>query len=339
MSTSRPLRIGISGFGRIGRLALRAFYEHNIKDMEVVGVNDWKDLDKSAHLLQYDSVHGQFGINIVKQKEGLNLGRGTIQALSSRDPKALNWGALGVDLVFECSGKFNKRDAAAQHLEAGAKRVLVSAPCEGADLTVVYGVNHKDISPNHCVVSNASCTTNCLAPVVAVLDKNFGIERGFCTTIHAYTGDQNLVDSSHKDLRRARAAGVSMIPTSTGAARAVSQVLPKLKGRLDGAAIRVPTANVSMIDFCVTLEKSVSTETINTVLREAAESTMKGVLGINDAPLVSCDFNHDPRSSIFDTTQTEVIGGRFARVVAWYDNEWGFACRMFDVARQMATTL
>ena len=342
MAQQRPIRIGLSGFGRIGRLALRAQYETGIKDVEIVAVNDWKNLEHSAHLLEYDSVHGRFNTPITihddKDAKGMDLGQGLIHALSDRDPARLDWQRHQVDIVFECTGKFNKREAAAAHLSAGAKGVLVSAPCTEADKTIVYGVNHDMLTAQDRVVSNASCTTNCLAPVIKVLDQSFGVEKGFCTTIHAMTGDQNLVDSSHKDLRRARAASLSMIPTSTGAARSLGLVLPQLKGRFDGSAVRVPTANVSMIDLHVQMKQNVSVEQVNAAMQQASHGALKNVLGYSDAPLVSIDFNHNPNSSIFDASQTQIIGQDFLRVVSWYDNEWGFALRMFDVAREMMKT-
>ena len=327
------MRIAINGFGRIGRLVLRAVREMNCKDIEIVAINDLGPVVSNAHLLQYDSVHGRFPGEVTIGGNWMDIGRGRIAVSAERDPSQLPWRKLGIDTVFECTGKFTNRDAAAKHLEAGARRVLVSAPADGADLTVVMGVNHDELKPAHKVVSNASCTTNCLAPVASVLQNAIGIERGYMTTIHAYTGDQNTVDTLHHDLRRARAAAISMIPTSTGAAKAVGLVLPALKGRLDGTAIRVPTPNVSLVDFKFDAARETSREEVNSLMEEAAASNrLKGILGINKAPTVSIDFNHDAHSAVFDQTQTQVLDGRFVRVLAWYDNEWGFSNRMIDVA-------
>lgn len=333
------LRLGISGFGRIGRLALRALYASKVNDLEVVAVNDWKNPEAAAHLFRYDSLHGRYSGPITIGDTSIDFGHGAVQALSNRDPELLGWGGHDVDVVLECSGKFNERDKSAAHLKAGAKRVVVSAPCKNADATIVFGVNDNQLTSDHVVLSSASCTTNCLAPVAAVLDRAFGIEQGFCTTIHAYTGDQNILDGSHKDLRRGRAAGLSMVPTSTGAAEAVGEVLPSLKGKLTGSAIRVPTANVSMIDVTIRTAKSVTAAEVNAVMAEASHGPMSKVLGYNEAPLVSIDFCGDPHSSIFDATQTQVLGDRLLRVVAWYDNEWGFANRMLDVARAAGATI
>ncbi len=326
------IRIAINGFGRIGRLVLRAVHEAGRKDIQVVAVNDLGDVETNAHLLRYDSVHGPFPGRVRTTGGSLNLGAGAIKVLAERDPARLPWAKLEVDVALECTGFFASRDAAAKHLEAGAKRVLISAPATGADLTVVYGVNHQKLRKSHKVVSNASCTTNCLAPVASVLNKAIGIRQGYMTTIHAYTGDQRILDTLHSDLRRARAAAMSVIPTSTGAARAVGLVLPELAGKLDGTAIRVPTANVSLIDFTFTAARKTSVEEINAAILKAAKGPLKGILTTNEAPLVSTDFNHDPASSIFDLTQTQVIEGRFARVLSWYDNEWGFSNRMLDTA-------
>jgi glyceraldehyde 3-phosphate dehydrogenase len=326
-------RIAINGFGRIGRLVLRAAHESERDDIEIVGVNDLGPVETNAHLLRYDSVHGRFPGEIATGEGWLDLGRGRIRVTAERDPAKLPWRELGIDVALECTGIFTARDAAAKHLGAGAKRVLVSAPAEGADLTVVMGVNHDDLRPAHAVVSNASCTTNCLAPVAYVLHRGVGIERGYMTTIHAYTGDQSLVDTLHRDLRRARSAAQSLIPTSTGAAKAVGLVLPALKGKLDGTAIRVPTANVSLIDFKFDAARETSADEVNALMVEAAKSNrLRGIIGINKAPTVSIDFNHDPHSAIFDVTQTQVLDGRFVRVLAWYDNEWGFSNRMVEVA-------
>ena len=326
-------RIAINGFGRIGRLVLRAAYESRRDDLEIVGVNDLGPVETNAHLLRYDSVHGRFPGEIATGEGWMVLGLGRIRVTAERDPAKLPWRELGVDVALECTGIFTGREAAAKHLAAGAGRVLVSAPADGADLTVVMGVNHDDLRPAHRVVSNASCTTNCLAPVAYVLHRGIGIERGYMTTIHAYTGDQNTVDTLHKDLRRARAAALSMIPTSTGAAKAVGLVLPALKGKLDGTAIRVPTANVSLIDFKFDAARDTSREEVNTLMEKAAESNqLRGILGINSEPTVSADFNRDPHSAIFDVTQTQVLDKRFVRVLAWYDNEWGFSNRMAEAA-------
>ncbi|MDB5361345.1 MAG: gapA [Rhodospirillales bacterium] len=327
------VKVAINGFGRIGRLVLRAIIESGRTDVEVVGINDLGDVATNAHLLSYDSVHGRLKAEVTTGEGWMDVGRGRIRVTAERDPAKLPWGELGVDVALECTGIFTKRETAAKHLEAGAKRVLVSAPADGVDLTVVMGVNQDALRNEHHVVSNASCTTNCLAPVAYVLNEAFGIERGYMTTIHAYTGDQNTVDTLHKDLRRARAAALSMIPTSTGAAKAVGLVLPALKGKLDGTSIRVPTANVSVIDLTFVTARDTSVEEINAAMKEAAGSArFKGILGTNSAPLVSIDFNHDSHSSTFDLTQTVVMDKRFCRVLSWYDNEWGFSNRMADTA-------
>ena len=326
------IRVGINGFGRIGRLVLRAAAEAGRNDIEVVGINDLGSVETNAHLLRYDSVHGRFPGSVSVNGDSLDLGGGAIKATAERDPSKLPWKELGVDVALECTGIFAKRDKAAAHLEAGARRVLISAPAAGADLTVVYGVNHDQLAASHEVVSNASCTTNCLAPVAKVLNDAIGIERGFMTTIHSYTGDQPVLDTLHPDLHRARAAAMSMIPTSTGAARAVGLVLPELAGKLDGTAIRVPTPNVSLIDFTFTSARETSVDEINDAVKAAAAGPLNGILAATDEPLVSMDFNHDPASSTFDLGQTQVIEGRFVRVLSWYDNEWGFSNRMSDVA-------
>ncbi len=332
------IRIAINGFGRIGRLVLRAIIESRRNDVQVVGINDLGSVDTNAHLLKYDSVHGTLPAEVTVDGNTMDVGQGPIKVIAEREPTKLPWNDLGVDIALECTGLFNSRDAAAQHLEAGANKVLVSAPATNADLTVVYGVNHDKLNRDHTVVSNASCTTNCLAPVADVLHKAVGIERGFMTTIHAYTGDQRTVDTLHKDLRRARAAGVSMIPTSTGAAKAVGLVLPELAGKLDGTAIRVPTPNVSMIDLTFVASRETTSEEVNAAVKEAADGRMAGILGYVEAPLVSIDFNHSPLSSAFDSTQTQVLEGTFVRVLSWYDNEWGFSNRMPDTAIAMANT-
>jgi len=327
------VRVAINGFGRIGRLVMRAALEHPEKQLEVVGINDLGPVATNAHLLKYDSVHGRFAGKITCGDNWMDAGQGKIRVTAERDPAKLPWRELGVEVALECTGIFTKREAAAKHLEAGAKKVIVSAPADGADFTVVMGVNHEGLTSEHTVISNGSCTTNCLAPVAYVLHQGLGIERGFMTTIHAYTGDQSLQDTLHSDLRRARAANLSMIPTSTGAARAIGLVLPALKGKLDGTAIRVPTANVSLIDLTLDAARDTSADEINALMEDAANSNrLKGILGINNAPTVSCDFNHDPHSSTFDVTQTQVLDKRFVRVLAWYDNEWGFSNRMVEVA-------
>lgn len=333
------LRIAINGFGRIGRMVLRAFAEQAPKDMEIVAINDLTSLDTSAHLFAYDSVHGVYPKPVTKSDNKLNIGFGDMQYLKIANPTELPWDDLNIDVVFECSGRFTDKESASQHLQAGAKRVLISAPGANADITVVYGVNHQNVTADHKIISNASCTTNCLAPMAKVLQENVGIERGYMTTIHAYTGDQRIVDTGHSDVRRARAGAVSMIPTSTGAAKAVGLVLPELKGKLDGTAIRVPTPNVSLIDFKFDAVNSTTVEAVNAAMEAAANGPLKGVLGYNTLPLVSIDFNHNPASSTFDATQTQVIDGTFVRVLSWYDNEWGFSNRMIDVARTIAATL
>ncbi|MCC7271554.1 MAG: type I glyceraldehyde-3-phosphate dehydrogenase [Alphaproteobacteria bacterium] len=330
------IRLAINGFGRIGRLVMRALAESGRKDLHVVGINDLGPVETNAHLLRYDSVHGRFPLAVKTGEGTMDVGTGPIKVTAERDPAKLPWKELGVDIALECTGIFTKRDAAAKHIEAGARKVLVSAPADGVDLTVVYGVNHDKLTKDHTVVSNASCTTNCLAPVAYVLHKSIGIVNGFMTTVHSYTGDQPVHDTMHKDLHRARAAALSMIPTSTGAARAVGLVLPELKGKLDGTAIRVPTPNVSLIDLTFTAARDTSVAEINKAMADAAASDrFKGILAINDAPLVSIDFNHAPASSTFDVAQTAVIDKRLARVLSWYDNEWGFSNRMLDTAAAM----
>lgn len=329
------IRIGINGFGRIGRLALRAIAESTRDDLHVVGINDLGPVETNAHLLRYDSVHGRFPTDVKTNNNTIDIGQGPMRVTAERDPKKLAWGELNVDVVMECTGRFLKRDLATQHLKAGAKKVLLSAPASDPDLTVVYGVNHERLDAGMTIVSNASCTTNCLAPVADVLHKTVGIEKGFMTTVHSYTSDQHVVDGLHKDLRRARAAATSMIPTSTGAARAVALVLPELKGRLDGTAVRVPTANVSMIDLTFLAARETTVDAINAAMREAANGRLKGVLAVTDEPLVSTDFNHDTHSSTLDLLETQVIGDKLVRVLSWYDNEWGFANRMLDTAAHM----
>lgn len=355
------LRIAINGFGRIGRMVLRALYERNtcncprIKEMcdlhgalEVVAINDLAPVETNAHLFQYDSVHGTFrgNVNVTTEHAGedhplckgtMDIDLGKMHLLQEPNPETIPWKDFGVDVVFECSGRFTARDQAAKHLVGGAKKVLISAPGKDADLTVVYGVNHSKLAPEHTIISNASCTTNCLSPVAKVLNDLVGITSGHMTTIHAYTGDQRTVDTVHKDLRRARAAGLSMIPTSTGAAKAVGLVLPELAGRLDGVAIRVPTPNVSAVDLTFIAGRETSVEELNAALKAASEGALKGILGFCSEPLVSVDFNHNPHSSTVDSLQTKVLDGRLCRVFAWYDNEWGFSNRMLDVAAHLGT--
>jgi glyceraldehyde 3-phosphate dehydrogenase len=333
------VKVGINGFGRIGRCILRALVERKVTEVEVVAINDLTDTTTLAHLLKYDSVHRTFRAATVTHKEkALTIGGKDIEVLAIRDPKELPWKSLGVDVVLECTGLFTDRAKAEGHLTAGAKKVVISAPAKNQDLTIVMGVNHGDYDPaKHHIISNASCTTNCLAPVAKVLLDNFGIERGLMTTVHSYTNDQNLLDLPHKDLRRARAAAVSIIPTSTGAAKAVSEVIPALKGKFDGLAMRVPTVDVSLVDLSLTTEKPVTVESINAAMKQAASSgPLKGFLEYTEEPLVSCDYIGSPFSSIFDATQTKVIGDKFAKVFAWYDNEWGFSSRMVDLAVLMA---
>ncbi len=330
-----PVRVAINGFGRIGRNVLRALCENDREDVLVVAVNDLAPPATSEHLFKYDSVHGRFPGEVRFGDDTMDVGRGPIRLLAEPEIEKLPWGDLGVDVVMECTGRFTKREAAARHLAAGARRVLVSAPATGADLTVVYGVNHELLRPEHLVVSNASCTTNCLAPMAKVLNDGLGIERGHMTTIHAYTNDQHLLDVFHKDLRRARAAALSMIPTSTGAARAVGLVLPELAGKLDGVAIRVPVANVSLVDLTFVPARATTVEEVTALLRAAAEGPMAGILTVTDEPLVSIDFNHGPASSNVDLTSIKVLEGNLVRVASWYDNEWGFSNRMLDTAAVM----
>jgi glyceraldehyde 3-phosphate dehydrogenase len=330
-----PVRVAINGFGRIGRNILRAIAESGRKDIEVVGINDLGPVETNAHLLRYDSVHGRFPREVTVKGDTIDYGNGAIKVAAERDPSKLPWKDLGVDIALECTGIFTSKDKASAHLTAGAKRVLVSAPADGADATIVYGVNHTALSKDHKVVSNGSCTTNCLAPVAKVLNDTVGIETGFMTTIHAYTGDQPTLDTMHKDLYRARAAGLSMIPTSTGAAKAIGLVLPELNGKLDGVAIRVPTPNVSVIDLKIVAKKATTKDEINAAMKRAASQELKGILGTTDHPNVSIDFNHDPHSSTFHMDQTKVMNGTLVRVLSWYDNEWGFSNRMADTAVAM----
>ena len=334
------LKVAINGFGRIGRLVCRAIYESGRNDIEIVAINDLADLETNAHLLKYDSVHGRFPHDVeVASNDTFNIAGHSVKAVQQPDPAALPWKELGVDIVFECSGRFTKRDDAQKHIDAGCQKVLISAPASDEDYTVVYGVNHQGLGADHKIVSNASCTTNCLSPVAFILNNTVGIEHGFMTTIHSYTGDQRIVDTMHKDLHRARAGALNMIPTSTGAAKAVGKVLPELNGKLDGVAIRVPTPNVSLVDFKFTAKKDTSVDAINAALTEAANGPLKGVLGVYKEPLVSCDFNHDPRSSVVSLEGTKVMDKRFVRVMSWYDNEWGFSNRMLDTAKKMAESL
>ena len=333
------LRVAINGFGRIGRLVLRALVENNRHDIQVVGINDLGPIETNAHLLRYDSVHGRFPGEVKVDGDHMIVGDHKIKVTAIKDPAQLPHKELAVDIAFECTGIFTSKEKASAHLTAGAKRVLVSAPADGADITVVFGVNHQKLTKEHIVVSNASCTTNALVPVAKVLNDTCGIEKGFMTTIHSYTNDQPSLDQLHKDLYRARAAAVSMIPTSTGAAKAIGLVLPELKGKLDGVSIRVPTPNVSVIDLKIVSKKPTTVDEINAAMKRAAAQEMKGVLAIVDAPLVSHDFNHDPASSSFALDQTRVIDGNFVRVMSWYDNELGFANRMTDTAAAMAKHL
>ncbi|MCC9625849.1 type I glyceraldehyde-3-phosphate dehydrogenase [Thalassospira sp. MA62] len=333
------IRVAINGFGRIGRLVLRSIVETGRTDVEVVAINDLGDVKTNAHLLKYDSVHGTLANDVKAEGSDLVIDGKTIKVCSERDPAQLPWGELNVDIAFECTGIFLDEAGASKHLQAGAKRVLISAPGKGDIKTVVYGVNSDSLTADDVIVSNASCTTNCLAPVADVLHKTVGITKGFMTTVHAFTGDQNTVDSLHKDLHRARAASLSMIPTSTGAAKAVGLVLPELKGKLDGTAVRVPTPNVSMVDLTFIAGRDTTVEELNGAIKEASDGRLKGVLGVNEAPLVSIDFNHNQNSSTFDATQTQVVGGNFVRILSWYDNEWGFSNRMSDTAVAMAKFL
>jgi glyceraldehyde 3-phosphate dehydrogenase len=326
------VRVAINGFGRIGRNILRAIVESGRKDIEVVSINDLGPVETNAHLLRYDSVHGRFPGEVKVNGDTIDIGRGPIKVTAIKDPSQLPHKELGIKVAMESTGIFTAKDKASAHVSAGAKRVLISAPGENSDLTVVYGVNHDKLSKEHVIVSNASCTTNCLAPVAKVLNDAIGIEKGFMTTIHAYTGDQPTLDTMHKDLYRARAAALSMIPTSTGAAKAVGLVLPELNGKLDGVAIRVPTPNVSVVDFKFVAKRKTDKDEINGAIKRAAEQQLKGILGYTDAPNVSIDFNHDPRSSVFHMDQTKVMDGTLVRVMSWYDNEWGFSNRMSDTA-------
>ncbi len=333
------IRVAINGFGRIGRLAFRSMIEHGRGDLEVVAINDLGPVATNAHLLKYDSTHGVLNADIDFDADSMSVNGASVRVFAERDPAKLPWGELGVDIVMECTGFFASKEKASAHLEAGAKRVLVSAPAGGADKTIVYGVNHDTLTADDLVVSNASCTTNCLSPVAKVLNDTFGILRGYMTTIHAYTGDQPTLDRMHGDLYRARSAAMSMIPTSTGAAKAVGLVLPELAGKLDGSSIRVPTPNVSCVDLSFDAGKDASVESVNAAIIAAADGPMKGVLGYSDLPLVSVDYNHNAHSSTFALPQTQVMDGRFVRILTWYDNEWGFATRMSDTAAAMGKFL
>ena len=326
------VRVAINGFGRIGRNIARAIYESGCGDIDIVAVNDLGPVETNAHLFRYDSVHGRFPGEVSVAGDTINVGADSFKVTAVRNPAELPWKELGIDIALECTGIFTSKEKASAHLEAGARRVIVSAPADGADLTVVYGVNHDKLTKDHIVISNASCTTNCLSPVAKVLNDAIGIDKGFMTTIHSYTGDQPMLDTMHKDLYRARAAAMSMIPTSTGAARAVGLVLPELAGRMDGVAIRVPTPNVSVVDLKFVAKRETSVEEIRNAVREAAEGPLNGVLGYTDEKLVSIDMNHDSRSSVFHMDQTRVMDGTFCRVMSWYDNEWGFSNRMGDTA-------
>ena len=330
------VNVAISGFGRIGRLVLRSIIENKRKDINVVAINDLAPIETNAFLLSNDTVHGPLKEKITVKNGKMIIGKKSINVLSERDPKKLPWKKMKIDVALECTGFFTSKETASMHITAGAKKVLVSAPCSNADKTIVFGVNDDEISKKDTVISNASCTTNCLAPVAKVIDEKFGIVHGYMTTIHSYTGDQKVLDTYHSDLRRARGAALSMIPASTGAAKAVGLVMPHLSGKLDGTAIRVPTPNVSLIDLTFVPKNEVTAESINDAMSKAANGPLKGILATNSAPLVSKDFNHNPHSSIFDLTQTQVIKGKFSRVLSWYDNEWGFSNRMCDTAIQIA---
>lgn len=326
------IKVAINGFGRIGRMVLRSIIENKIKSIKVVAINNRADTGTSAFLLEKDTIHGNLNVPVHFDKKSIKVAGQNILCFNENDPENLPWKKLGIDIVFECTGKFNSKEKSSKHLLAGAKRVLVSAPCKNADQTIVYGVNEKKIAPKDKIISVASCTTNCLAPIAYVMDKNFSIERGYMTTIHSYTSDQRLLDNSHKDLRRARSAPSSIVPTSTGATTSLGIILPNLKNKVDGISIRVPTPNVSLVQLSFTAKKKMNERLINLALEKASKTYLKNILGISEQPLVSSDFNHDPRSSIADTLLTKVIDGRIATVFAWYDNEWGFSNRMVDLA-------
>tara|TARA_R110002124_G_scaffold114535_14_gene269310 strand:- start:30 stop:1037 length:1008 start_codon:yes stop_codon:yes gene_type:complete len=333
------IRVAINGFGRIGRNVLRAIMESGRTDIEVVAINDLGPVETNAHLFRFDSVHGRYNGTVTVDGDTIDVGRGPIKVTAVRDPAELPHAEMGVDIALECTGIFTSKEKASAHLKAGAKKVLISAPGDGADLTVVFGINDKQLTKDHIVVSNASCTTNCLAPVAYVLHKEFGIEKGMMTTIHSYTGDQPTLDTMHKDLYRGRAAALSQIPTSTGAAKAIGLVLPELKGKLDGVSIRVPTPNVSCVDFKFITRRDVTADEINAAVKKYAEGELKGILGFTTQPNVSIDFNHDSHSSTLAFDQTKVMGGNFASILSWYDNEWGFSNRMADTAVAMGKTL
>ena len=333
------VRVAINGFGRIGRNVLRAIIESGRTDIEVVAINDLGPVETNAHLLRFDSVHGRFPHTVTVNGDTIDVGRGPIKVTAVRDPAELPHGAMNVDIALECTGIFTSKEKASAHLKAGAKKVIISAPGDGADKTIVYGINHASLTKDDVVISNASCTTNCLAPLAYVLHKEFGIEKGMMTTIHSYTGDQPTLDTMHKDLYRGRAAALSQIPTSTGAAKAIGLVLPELKGKLDGVSIRVPTPNVSCVDFKFISKRDVTAEEINAAVKKYADGELKGVLGYTDQPNVSIDFNHDPHSSTLALDQTKVMDGNFVSVLSWYDNEWGFSNRMADTAVALGKTL
>ncbi|MBJ6987969.1 MULTISPECIES: type I glyceraldehyde-3-phosphate dehydrogenase [unclassified Devosia] len=333
------VRVAINGFGRIGRNVLRAIIESGRTDIEVVAINDLGPVETNAHLLRFDSVHGRFPHEVKVDGDTIDVGRGPIKVTAERDPANLPHAAMGVDIALECTGIFTSKEKASAHLKAGAKKVIISAPGDGADKTIVYGINHASLTKDDVVISNASCTTNCLAPVAYVLHKEFGIEKGMMTTIHSYTGDQPTLDTMHKDLYRGRAAALSQIPTSTGAAKAIGLVLPELAGKLDGVSVRVPTPNVSCVDFKFIASRNVTAEEINAAIKKYADGELKGVLGYTEVPNVSIDFNHDPHSSTMALDQTKVLGGNFVSILSWYDNEWGFSNRMSDTAVALAKTL
>ena len=333
------VKVAINGFGRIGRNILRAIYESGRKDIDIVAVNDLGPVETNAHLLRYDSVHGRFPHAVKVDGDTISIGSGKIKVTAVRDPAQLPWKDLGVDIALECTGIFTSKDKASAHLAAGAKRVIVSAPADGADYTVVYGINHEGLNKDHVVISNGSCTTNCLAPMAKVMNELVGIEKGMMTTVHSYTGDQPTLDTMHKDLYRARAAALSQIPTSTGAAKAIGLVLPELKGKLDGISIRVPTPNVSLVDLKFVAKRPTTVQEVNDALVAASEGKLKGVMTFTRAPLVSSDLNHDPHSATILLDQTKVIDGNFVNILGWYDNEWGFSNRMADVAAVFAKTI
>ena len=331
------VKVGINGFGRIGRLILRAILENYKDKIQVVAINDLGSIEANAHLIKYDSTHGVLKYDIQTSSDGFKIGNNQIKVFAEKNPANIPWKKVNADIVLECTGIFLDKISAENHIKGGAKKVIISAPGKEVDFTIVQGVNSSELKKDHNIISNGSCTTNCLAPVAMVMEKSFGINYGYMTTIHSYTGDQKLLDTLHKDLRRARSTEGAMIPTSTGAAKAMSLVLPSLKGKLDGTAIRVPTPNVSLIDFTLVTEKETTPDLINQAMESAAKRELKGILDINNKPLVSKDFNHNSHSSIFDVTQTQVIKGKFSRVLSWYDNEWGFSNRMCDTAIQIAT--